>query len=119
MNQLEHTSVQKRSQNASGPDTSPPIGYPTRDKAVGDPPAAAEKTNSKGCCEVLYPGLRRMCHVLRVRIFRMMRLKTLPKPEKQHIRNRGFIIVFLCSLTDHTNIRNKAKTINHGSKAVG
>jgi len=45
--------VQKRSQNASGPDTSPPIGYPTRDKAVGDPPAAAEKTNSKGCCEVV------------------------------------------------------------------
>ncbi|OAP06855.1 hypothetical protein AXX17_AT3G23920 [Arabidopsis thaliana] len=67
MNQLEHTSVQKRSQNASGPDTSPPIGYPTRDDVVGDPPAAAVKKKSKGgaglildiinwimcCCECL------------------------------------------------------------------
>jgi len=40
--------VQKRSQNASGPDTSPPIGYPTRDDVVGDPPAAAVKKKSKG-----------------------------------------------------------------------
>ncbi|XP_020886735.1 cysteine-rich and transmembrane domain-containing protein PCC1-like isoform X1 [Arabidopsis lyrata subsp. lyrata] len=56
MDQYDHKyfSVQKPSQTSSGPYISPPpIGYPTRDKAVGDPPAAAVKTNSKGCCEVV------------------------------------------------------------------
>ncbi|EFH61751.1 hypothetical protein ARALYDRAFT_898689 [Arabidopsis lyrata subsp. lyrata] len=52
MTQSEHNyfSVQKRSQISSGPDTSPspPIGYPTTDQVVGDPPAAAVKTKSKG-----------------------------------------------------------------------
>ncbi|XP_020886736.1 cysteine-rich and transmembrane domain-containing protein PCC1-like isoform X2 [Arabidopsis lyrata subsp. lyrata] len=78
MDQYDHKyfSVQKPSQTSSGPYISPPpIGYPTRDKAVGDPPAAAVKTNSKGCCEVLYSRLWRMFHVLCIRIFRMMRLK--------------------------------------------
>ncbi|CAA0383293.1 unnamed protein product [Arabidopsis thaliana] len=42
-------SVQKPSETSSGPYTSPPpIGYPTRDAVVGDPPAAAVETNSKG-----------------------------------------------------------------------
>lgn len=36
-------------ETSSGPYTSPPpIGYPTRDAVVGDPPAAAVETNSKG-----------------------------------------------------------------------
>ena len=41
--------MQKPSETSSGPYTSPPpIGYPTRDAVVGDPPAAAVETNSKG-----------------------------------------------------------------------
>ncbi|BAB03071.1 unnamed protein product [Arabidopsis thaliana] len=46
-------------ETSSGPYTSPPpIGYPTRDAVVGDPPAAAVETNSKGvnpegCCAAI------------------------------------------------------------------
>ncbi|KAG7578247.1 hypothetical protein ISN45_Aa03g024500 [Arabidopsis thaliana x Arabidopsis arenosa] len=49
-------SVQKPSETSSGPDTSPrpPIGYPTRDEMVGDPPAAAVKTKSKGAGGVIF-----------------------------------------------------------------
>ncbi|XP_010466497.1 PREDICTED: cysteine-rich and transmembrane domain-containing protein PCC1-like [Camelina sativa] len=51
MNQSEQNSlsVEKTSQPSSGPYTlPPPIGYPTRDAMVGDPPAAAVETKSKG-----------------------------------------------------------------------
>ncbi|KAG7578243.1 hypothetical protein ISN45_Aa03g024480 [Arabidopsis thaliana x Arabidopsis arenosa] len=53
MNQSEQNyfSVQKPSETSSGPYTSPPpIGYPTREAVVGDPPAAAIETKSKGGC---------------------------------------------------------------------
>ncbi|CAH8261405.1 unnamed protein product [Arabidopsis lyrata] len=55
-----HFSVEKPSQTSSGPYTSPPpIGYPTRDAMVGDPPAASVETKSKGdgfwkgCCAAI------------------------------------------------------------------
>ncbi|EOA11991.1 hypothetical protein CARUB_v10012706mg [Capsella rubella] len=43
-------SVEKSSEISSGPYTSPPppIGYPTREAMVGDPPAVAVETTSKG-----------------------------------------------------------------------
>ncbi|XP_010488241.1 PREDICTED: uncharacterized protein LOC104766120 [Camelina sativa] len=50
MNQSEQNSlsVEKPSQASSDPYTPPPpIGYPTRDAMVGDPPAAAVETKSK------------------------------------------------------------------------
>ncbi|EFH61750.1 hypothetical protein ARALYDRAFT_898688 [Arabidopsis lyrata subsp. lyrata] len=44
-----YVSVEKPSETSPGPYTSPPpIGYPTRDAMVGDPPAVALETKSKG-----------------------------------------------------------------------
>ncbi|KAL0718987.1 hypothetical protein Bca4012_068310 [Brassica carinata] len=50
MNQPDHsTSSAEVEKPPQGPYTSPPpLGYPTRDAMVGDPPAGAVETKSKG-----------------------------------------------------------------------
>ncbi|CAN8255688.1 unnamed protein product [Cochlearia groenlandica] len=53
-------SVETTSKASSGQYTSPPpIGYPTREAMVGDPPAAAVETTSKGVPIQCLEGLKK------------------------------------------------------------